>query len=76
VTALVADYLADELDPATKAMFEGHVRGCVDCTAFLKTYRKTTEAIHSLRYEMLPADLQDRALEALRDKLKKAPRRR
>jgi Putative zinc-finger len=44
---LIADYLADRLDPAVLKPFEKHLGQCPDCAAFLKTYKKTIEATKS-----------------------------
>jgi anti-sigma factor RsiW len=41
---LIADYLAGALKPTVLAAFEQHLDQCPDCTAFLKTYKKTVEA--------------------------------
>lgn|GEM_PF-2918829 len=40
-TRLIADYLNGSLAPAVQRFFEEHLSGCKDCTAFLKTYKKT-----------------------------------
>jgi anti-sigma factor RsiW len=44
---LIADYLAGTLKPPVLAAFEQHLDQCPDCTAFLKTYKKTMEATKS-----------------------------
>ena len=71
VTSLIADYLNGELDAETRAAFEAHLTVCDSCTAFLNTYRKTVRAVQSLRYEELPPDLQSRALQLVRKRLKR-----
>jgi predicted anti-sigma-YlaC factor YlaD len=73
VTALVRDYLAGELSPEMTATFEEHLRLCQDCVAFLKTYQKTTQAVESLRYEDIPAEMRIRVHQFLRAKLKGFP---
>lgn len=45
--ALIADYLAGSLDPTVLAMFEEHLDQCLDCAAFLNTYKKTIETTKS-----------------------------
>jgi hypothetical protein len=41
--ALIADYLSSNLSPPVVTDFESHLKACPDCTAFLKTYKKTIE---------------------------------
>ncbi len=74
VTALIQDYLAGELNPAMTAAFEARLRLCQDCVAFLNTYQKTTQAVGSLRYEDMPAEMQSRVRQFLRAKLRGFPR--
>jgi anti-sigma factor RsiW len=74
VTALIRDYLAGELSPEMTATFEEHLRRCPDCVAFLKTYQTTTQAVESLRYEDIPAEMQSRVRQFLRAKLRGFPR--
>jgi putative zinc finger protein len=35
------DYIADELPPERRAVFERHLGICPDCTAYVDAYRKT-----------------------------------
>lgn len=35
------DYLSNELEPRTRAVFEEHICACPPCEAFLKTYAET-----------------------------------
>ncbi len=67
-TTLVADYLSGDLDAETTSLFDRHVRGCRDCTAFLRSYHTTIDAIRSLRYVDIPPALQDRVLAILRQR--------
>ena len=76
VTALVMAYLSGELDLETRSTFESHLGGCQDCRAFLTTYKQSVDATHILGYDDMPADLQERALATVRQKLKKQPRQR
>ena len=76
VTALIRDYLAGELDPDVASTFEEHLRRCADCVAFLNTYKQTVEAVQSLTYEEIPAEMQIRVRQFLRAKLKGFPPRR
>jgi anti-sigma factor RsiW len=40
-TALLDDYLEDELPPIEAAAFKAHLSNCSDCAAYLASYRKT-----------------------------------
>jgi predicted anti-sigma-YlaC factor YlaD len=73
VTALLAEYVAGELDPATTQVLEAHLRACRDCIAFLNTYKTTIDATRTLRYEDMPVVLQDEMLNFLRHKLQGTP---
>jgi anti-sigma factor RsiW len=75
-TALVTDYLNDDLAPGLRAAFEQHLRSCSDCRAFLATYKQTVAAMHALQYDEMPPGLQKQALAALSEKLKKKPHKR
>jgi anti-sigma factor RsiW len=68
-TALLIDYIAGELDPATTLVLERHLERCVDCVAFLHTYKETISTTRTLRYEDMPEELQDRLLQALHAKM-------
>ena len=37
----IADYLAGELAPATRAQFDRHLGACPNCVAYLSNYRDT-----------------------------------
>jgi len=50
VIALMADYLAKDLDLDTAMSFEKHLSSCPDCPAFLNTYKRTIQMAQSLRY--------------------------
>lgn len=73
VTALLAGYVAGALDPATTQALEQHLRACRDCVAFLNTYKATLGATRALRYEEMPAVLQEEMLNFLRHKLQGTP---
>lgn len=60
VTALIAGYLAGELDPETVSAFEEHLKDCPDCVAFLRTYQSTMDAVRSLRCEEMPFETAQR----------------
>jgi hypothetical protein len=42
--SLIGNYLTGSIPPTVKTDFERHLHCCPDCTAFLRTYRKTIEA--------------------------------
>jgi anti-sigma factor RsiW len=73
VTALIRDYLAGELAPEIAAALEEHLHACPDCTAFINTYKRTTQALRSVRYENIPAEMQSRVRQFLRAKIKRFP---
>jgi anti-sigma factor RsiW len=56
----IADYLTGALDTETTLAFEAHLHGCDDCIAFLETYQRTIATVHSLRFEEIPAELEER----------------
>ena len=66
VTDLLADYVAEELQPAAAAAIETHLHACADCTAFLNTYRATLRATRALPCEAIPDALYDRLRGLLR----------
>ncbi len=37
----LSEYLEGELPEASRAAFEAHLAACVDCSNYLKSYRKT-----------------------------------
>jgi anti-sigma factor RsiW len=44
ITSLIGEYLSGSLDPRLRRSFEAHLGNCPDCSAFLKTYKRTIEA--------------------------------
>ena len=73
ITALLVEYVNDTLAPETMRAFQEHVRDCADCLAYLRTYRATIRALGTVRYEDMPAALQDRLLSFLHTQLNRAP---
>jgi hypothetical protein len=41
---LIGEYLSSSLSTRVAAAFETHMQACLDCAAFLQTYKKTIEA--------------------------------
>jgi anti-sigma factor RsiW len=68
-TALLIDYITSELDPATTLVLERHLEHCVDCLAFLRTYKETIRTTRTLRYDDMPAELQAHLLQTLHAKM-------
>ena len=71
-TALLLDYVAGALDPATTLVLERHLARCDDCVAFLQTYKETIRATRTLRYDDIPEEMQHRLLHALHAKMRGA----
>lgn len=71
VSALVMEYLNDDLDPDMRTAFDSHLDGCQDCRAFLATYKQTLDATHVLQYDEMPADLRARTRATIREKVEK-----
>ena len=72
-TALLVEYVNDTLAPETMRAFQEHLRDCADCLAYLRTYHATIRALGTVRYEALPAALQDRLLGFLHTQMNRAP---
>jgi hypothetical protein len=75
VTALLVEYFTETLAPQTLRALQEHLRTCEDCCAYLNTYRATIQATRTLRYEDIPAVLQDHLLSFLRTRVTRAPPR-
>jgi anti-sigma factor RsiW len=71
VTAMIRDYLAGELAPAIAAALDQHLHDCPDCIAFINTYKRTTQALQSIRDEDIPVKMQSRVRQFLRVKIKR-----
>ncbi len=69
-TALLLDYITGALDPVTTLVLERHLERCIDCLAFLQTYRETIHATRTLRYEDMPGELQKRLLQTLHTRMR------
>ena len=66
IANLIMDYLDGSLDPLDSQEFDLHTAGCVDCHAFLNTYKKTVSLSHKLSCEMIPVELKNRLSTLLR----------
>ncbi len=68
IVDLIRDYLDGSLNPLDSQEFDLHIAGCVDCHAFLNTYRITVSLSHKLSCEMIPVELKNRLSTLLRKK--------
>jgi anti-sigma factor RsiW len=73
VTALLVEYVNDTLAPEAMRALQEHLRDCADCLAYFRTYRATIRALGTVRYEDMPAALQERLLSFLHAQLNRAP---
>jgi anti-sigma factor RsiW len=71
-TALLLDYVSGTLDLATTLIVERHLARCDDCVAFLQTYKETIRATRTLRYDVMPEELQHRLLHILHARMRGA----
>lgn len=65
--ALLSEYVDNELNPATCAEIEGHLRGCQPCIGFLNTLRKTAELCRKYKPAELPRPLEAKVRRELRE---------
>jgi anti-sigma factor RsiW len=66
IVDLVTAYLEDALDAADRERFEEHLVFCDGCNNYLEQMRLTIRATGSLDGDSLPAELEDKLLEAFR----------
>jgi anti-sigma factor RsiW len=66
IVELVTAYLDDALAPADRERFEEHLVFCDGCDTYLEQMRATIQATGQLTPERLPAELEERLLEAFR----------
>ena len=67
IVELVTAYLDDALAPADRERFEEHLVFCDGCDGYLEQIRLTIQATGHLRPDSLPAELEERLLEAFRE---------
>lgn len=65
---LLSEYVDGELDRATARRLERHLRGCVECTAFLNTFRNTRAMTREAAQAAMPQELRARLRRFLRDR--------
>jgi anti-sigma factor RsiW len=66
IVELVTAYLDHALDPADRERFEEHLAFCDGCSTYLEQMRATIAASGRLEPVTLPAELEERLLEAFR----------
>ncbi|HEX9381505.1 MAG TPA: zf-HC2 domain-containing protein [Gaiellaceae bacterium] len=66
IVELVTAYLEDGLDSADRERFEEHLVFCDGCDHYLEQMRVTVEATGRVDAGALPAELEERLLEAFR----------
>jgi len=59
VVELVTEYLEGSLSRADRKRFEGHLRGCPNCTTYLEQMRVTIAATGTLSVEDLSPEAAD-----------------
>ena len=74
VTALLIDYVAGDLDPASTLVLEQHMQNCPDCVAFLRTCWESIRLTRTLRYEDIPGEFQGRVHGFLRQQIPRESR--
>ena len=65
---LTIDYLDGSLDTEELKEFDLHINGCIDCHAFLNTYRKTVSLLNNLSCKEIPEELRTRIIDFLRER--------
>jgi anti-sigma factor RsiW len=63
---LVTDYLEGRLPDPERRRFDEHLTGCDGCTAYVEQMRTTIAVAGRVPAPDVPADLQERLLEAFR----------
>lgn len=67
IVELVTAYLEHALTPADRERFEEHLVFCDGCSTYLEQMRATIDAAGRVALGALPAELEERLLEAFRD---------
>lgn len=65
----LSDYLDDSLDTATRQELDKHVRDCPNCWVVLDTTQKTVKIYKGCEPQAVPAEVEDRLMEALKKKM-------
>jgi anti-sigma factor RsiW len=67
LVVIVTDYLEGAMSPGERARFDAHLDDCPDCVVYVDQFRRTLEAIGTLREDDVPAPARDVLLSAFRD---------
>ena len=70
---LLSDYVDGELSPKRRRQLDAHLRGCVSCATFLKTFKQTMAMAQTIQYDDLPPELRQRLHRFLREQLSPDP---
>ena len=66
MTEFLADYLARELAPGQRAIFERHLAACPECVAYLRSYAETVRVVKDAHdADPIPADVPDELVRAI-----------
>jgi predicted anti-sigma-YlaC factor YlaD len=70
ITALLVDYLTEEMAPDLRLVFARHLHNCKDCRAFLETYKDTIRATRAVRTEDIPDEMLNRVQQFIHARMK------
>jgi anti-sigma factor RsiW len=68
---LLSDYVDGSLEPTVARQLEAHLRGCTDCTAFLRTFKDTLALTKEAACDEMPEELKVRLRDFLRTNLQR-----
>ena len=60
IIALLTEFMEDGLARSEAAALEKHLGGCVACSEYLDSLRKTCAAVSRLRCDAIPVEVHDR----------------
>ncbi len=70
---LLNEYLEGTLDALRRDALDAHLAGCPRCAAFVKSYRATPRILREATLRAMPADLEQRVLGFLRERMREEP---
>ena len=65
----LGDYLDESVDRELKVKLEQHVTECPNCFVVFDTTKKTIRVYKGIEPQVIPADIHERLMEALRKKM-------
>jgi len=75
LSEFLADYFAGELGPDERSIFDGHLAGCPDCVAYLRSYAETMQlAKDAYDDDEVPAAVPERLVRAILEARKRSLR--